>query len=146
MGNYAKEGTNGPLRALRRSTEALSEVVLMMWTQRTAPALSDWERAERAAAMEHAVRLVARGASVAASAEACGVSDDALRHRVTRMSRHRSSRNWSPDEDARLDEALAECGSWREVTARVETRGMSACKNRAHYRGMSLRSARGVAE
>ena len=118
----------------------------MMWTQRPAPALSDWERAERAAAMEHAARLVARGASVSAAAEACGVADDALRHRVARMSRPRSPRNWSADEDARLDVALAECGSWREVTARVGTRGMSACKNRAHYRGMSLRSAKGVAE
>lgn len=74
------------------------EVVRMMWTMKAAPALSDWERAERAAAIEHAARLVARGASVAAAAEACGVSEDAVRHRT------------------------------------------------AHYRGMSLRSARGVAE
>lgn len=118
----------------------------MMWTRKSAPALSDWERAERAAATEHAARLVARGASVAAAAEACGVSEDAVRRRASRMSRARSPRNWSADEDARLAAALAECGSWREVTAAVGTRGMSACKNRAHYRGMSLRSARGGAE
>lgn len=116
-----------------------------MWTRRAATALSDWERAERAAAVEHAARLVARGASVADAAEACGVSEDAVRHRTARMSRPRSPRNWAADEDARLSAALAECGSWREVTARVGTRGMSACKSRAHYRGMSLRSAKGVA-
>lgn len=116
-----------------------------MWTRKAAPALSDWERAERAAAIEHAARLVARGASVTAAAEACGVSEDAVRHRTSRMSRPRSPRNWSTDEDARLASALAECGSWREVTAAVGTRGMSACKSRAHYRGMSLRSAKGVA-
>lgn len=116
-----------------------------MWTRRAAPALSDWERAERAAAVEHAARLVARGASVADAAEACGVAQDAVRHRTARTSRPRSPRNWAADEDARLASALAECGSWREVAARVGTRGMSACKSRARYRGMSLRSARGGA-
>lgn len=116
-----------------------------MWTRRAAPALSDWERAERAAAVEHAARLVARGASVADAAEACGVAQDAVRHRTARMSRPRSPRNWAADEDARLASALAECGSWGEVVKAVGTRDETACRGRAHRCGWRLASGRGAA-
>lgn len=40
----------------------------MVRARGAAPALSDWEVAERRALMEHAERLVARGASVADAA------------------------------------------------------------------------------
>ena len=112
-----------------------------MWTMESAPALSDWERAERAAAMEHAARLVARGASIAAAAEACGVSEDAVRHRVARAGT--ASRLWTAEEDARMLRAMAECGSWREVAEAVGTRSVRACKLRANALGtcMSKRKA-----
>lgn len=88
MGNYAKEGTNGPLRALRRSTEALSEVVWMMWTQRTREegtrggyrTRSDWEREEERERRRHAAWLVRHGARPAAVAEEFGVSADTARN------------------------------------------------------------------
>lgn len=116
-----------------------------MRSRRAAPALSDWEVAERRALMEHAERLVARGASVADAAEACGVDYEYLRKRMLARGTRTAPPRWTAEEDARLASALAECGSWSEVTAMVGTRGMSACKSRARYRGMSLRSARGVA-
>lgn len=60
---------------------------MAMWTckRRTGrPALSDWEIAERAEAMRHAVWLVGRGVPVAVAAGECGVGRDALRKAARR--------------------------------------------------------------
>lgn len=117
----------------------------MMWTQRPAPALSAWERAERAAAMEHAARLVARGASVSAAAEACGVADDALRHRLaydrrraTELATRAPGRTprWTPDEEARLAAAMRRCSRWADVAREMGTRSAGACEQHAKLRGM----------
>lgn len=86
MGNYANEWTNGPLRASRSSTEALSEVVWMMWTQRTREpgtrggyrTRSDWEREEERERRRHAAWLVRHGAPRSAVAEEMGVSTATL--------------------------------------------------------------------
>lgn len=117
----------------------------MVRARRAAPAISDWEVAERRALMEHAERLVARGASVADAAEACGVNYEYLRKRMVRRGTRTAPPRWTAEEDARLASALAECGSWSEVTSRVGTRGMISCKNRAHRRGWRLASGRGAA-
>lgn len=117
----------------------------MVRSKRATSALSDWEVAERRALMEHAERLVARGASVADAAEACDVDYEYLRKRMAKRGKRTAPPLWSADEDARLAAALAECGSWREVTAMVGTRDMISCKNRAHRRGWRLASGRGAA-
>ncbi|OUO32279.1 hypothetical protein [Olsenella sp. An293] len=60
---------------------------MAMWTckRRTGrPALSDWELAERAERMRHAVWLVGRGVPVAVAAGECGVGCDALRKAARR--------------------------------------------------------------
>ena len=117
----------------------------MMHSRSAAPALSDWEMAERRALMEHAERLVARGASVADAAEACDVDYEHLRKRMAKSGRRTAPPVWSAEEDARLAAALAECGSWREVTAMVGTRDEASCRGRAHRRGWRLASGRGAA-
>ena len=117
----------------------------MVRARRAASALSDWEVAERRALMEHAERLVARGASVADAAEACNVDYERLRKRVAARGKRTAPPLWSADEDARLASALAECGSWREVAAAVGTRDERSCKGRAHRRGWRLASGRGAA-
>ena len=60
---------------------------MAMWTvkrSRPRPALSDWELAERAERMRHAVWLVGRGVPVAVAAGECGVGCDALRKAARR--------------------------------------------------------------
>lgn len=116
-----------------------------MRARKASTALSDWEVAERRAVMEHAERLVARGASVADAAEACGVDYEYLRKKMLARGTRTAPPRWTAEEDARLDAALAECGSWREVTARVGTRDETACRGRAHRRGWRLASGRGAA-
>lgn len=117
----------------------------MMRARKASTALSDWEVAERRAVMEHAERLVARGASVADAAEACGVDYEYLRKRMAARGKRTAPPMWSADEDARLAAALAGCGSWSEVTAMVGTRDETACRGRAHRRGWRLASGRGAA-
>ena len=117
----------------------------MVRARGAASALSDWEVAERRALMEHAERLVARGASVADAAEACDVDYERLRKRMVRRGRRTAPPTWSAEEDARLAAALAECASWREVTAMVGTRDEASCRGRAHRRGWRLASGRGAA-
>lgn len=58
-----------------------------MWTcrrSRPRPALSDWELAELAERMRHAVRLVGRGVPVAVAAGECGVGYETLRKAARR--------------------------------------------------------------
>ena len=95
--------------------------------------------------IEHAKRLVARGASVADAAEACDVDYEYLRKLMAARGKRTAPPLWSEEEDARLVRALRECGSWREVTAAVGTRDEASCKGRAHRRGWRLASGRGAA-
>lgn len=86
MGNCAKEGTNGPLRGAQTLHRGISEVVWMMWTQRTREegtrggyrTRSDWEREEERERRRHAAWLVRHGAPRSAVAEEMGVSPATL--------------------------------------------------------------------
>lgn len=117
----------------------------MMRARKASTALSDWEVAERRALMEHAERLVARGASVADAAEAVGVDYEYLRKRMVKRGTRTAPPLWTAEEDARLASALAGCGSWGEVVKAVGTRDETACRGRAHRRGWRLASGRGAA-
>lgn len=117
----------------------------MMRARKAATALSDWEVAERRALMEHAERLVARGASVADAAEAVGVDYEYLRKRMLARGTRTAPPRWTADEDARLASALAGCASWGEVVKAVGTRDEASCRGRAHRRGWRLASGRGAA-